>query len=509
MPYEGMTVSRALLVIIGMLIVFVSPENRLYSQKNIELTLDSAIEIAIANSYQVRQLQLSIERTRQWLKAERAGLRSRVYMTLDAPEFEAISDYKWNSTLQRNEIVRENTRLWQMNFSVEQPVILFGYPTNGYLSLNNRMYRYNQRNGGDDINYYNRYYIEYEQPLFQPNRLKNDIEEAEIDLEKEEIEFVEDLVDMLDELAEDYFELVGLAFEQQKFNDQIDLLKQSREVADEIVARDSTRVIELNQIEIELANTEERLSDILSNIRIETSEMKQDLRLSEKDSVFVVPKITIDTLHVSREDALQKALTLHPSIRDNELSRREEEIELENTIGDDAFHLDLELTYGLEKSDASYRDLWESQDNSYTVSVRAFVPIWDWGQRKAEIQARKITLKKRDLYIEEERREIESEVQTDIINLREFQARAVRMQDNLRKAREISNVSLQQYSSGIIGLQELFQNFERQEETADNLFDAYLGYRFALLSLLEDTYYDFERNIPLVQRFPLTNFTEH
>jgi outer membrane protein TolC len=486
-----------------------SPKNALHSQKNIELTLDSAIEIAISNSYQVRQLQLSIERTREWLKAERAELRSRVYMTLEAPEFEAISDYKWNSTLQRNEIVRENTRLWQMNFSVEQPVILFGYPTNGYLSLNNRMYRYNQRNGGDDINYYNRYYIEYEQPLFQPNRLKNDIEEAEIDLEKEEIEFVEDLVDMLEDLSEDYYELLGLTFEREKFNDQIILLEQSRQIAAEIVARDSSRIIELNQIEIELANMEERRSDIQSSIRIETSEMKQDLRLAEEDSVFIVPTIIIDTIEVSREDALQKALALHPSIRDNELSRREEEIELENTIGNDAFHIDLEMTYGLEKSDPSYRNLWESQDNSYTVSVRAFIPIWDWGERKAEIQARKITLKKRDLYIEEERREIESEVQTDIINLREFQARAVRMQSNLRKAREISNVSLEQYSADLIGLQELFQNFERQEETADNLFDAYLGYRFALLSLLEDTYYDFERNMPLVQRFPLANFSEN
>jgi len=31
-----------------------------------------------------------------------------------------------------------------MSLSVVQPVILLGYPTNGYLSLNNRMYRYTQ-----------------------------------------------------------------------------------------------------------------------------------------------------------------------------------------------------------------------------------------------------------------------------------------------------------------------------------------------------------------------------
>src|SRR5688572_24264922 len=100
-------------------------------QAPIELTLDRMVELGLRDSYRVRHLQLEVERTRSLLSAERAGLKSRVSLNIAAPQFQAISDNKWNSTLQRNELVREDTRRFQMDLSVRQPVILFGYPTDG------------------------------------------------------------------------------------------------------------------------------------------------------------------------------------------------------------------------------------------------------------------------------------------------------------------------------------------------------------------------------------------
>jgi hypothetical protein len=148
-----------------------------FAQKTIDLTLKTAVEIAMANSYRIRQLKLGIERTRYWLKARQAGLKSKVYMNVKLPNYNYLSDYKWNSTLQRDEIIKTNTGLWQMDLSVRQPVVLMGYPTNGYLSINNKMYQYTQKiDRISDRNYYNRYFLKFEQPFFRPNSLKNDIE---------------------------------------------------------------------------------------------------------------------------------------------------------------------------------------------------------------------------------------------------------------------------------------------------------------------------------------------
>src|SRR5690606_15475564 len=48
----------------------------LTAQQVVDLTLESAVEMAMDDSYQVRRVRLDILRTRKDLEAERAGLKS-------------------------------------------------------------------------------------------------------------------------------------------------------------------------------------------------------------------------------------------------------------------------------------------------------------------------------------------------------------------------------------------------------------------------------------------------
>ncbi len=41
----------------------------------------------------------------------------------------------------------------------------------------------------------------------------------------------------------------------------------------------------------------------------------------------------------------------------------------------------------------------------------------------------------------------------------------------------------------------------RQQDTEQNFLDAYLGYRRALLELMRQTYYDYENDITLMEKF--------
>jgi outer membrane protein TolC len=159
------------------------------------------------------------------------------------------------------------------------------------------------------------------------------------------------------------------------------------------------------------------------------------------------------------------------------------------------------MTYGLEKQHEDYQQLWEEYDNSYSVSVNAYIPIWDWGQHKSQIEAQKISLQRTDLYKEEARNEIESEVMNGVETLNEFQRRALTMKENLDVATELTVMSFEQYRENRITMQDLIQVISRQRDTENNFIDAYLGYRRALLSLMVDTFYDFEKQIPLLDRF--------
>ena len=47
------------------------------------------------------------------------------------------------------------------------------------------------------------------------------------------------------------------------------------------------------------------------------------------------------------------------------IEKRDQEIDLNNAKGWDSFHVNLEMTCGLEKQDERYQSLWDEYDNSY------------------------------------------------------------------------------------------------------------------------------------------------
>jgi outer membrane protein TolC len=471
----------------------------------IELTLEKMVELGLRDSYQVRQLRLEVERTRSLLKAAQAGLKSRVDLNIAAPEFQAISENKWNSDLQRNELIAENTRRWQTDLSIRQPVILFGFPTNGTLSLNNRVYRYTQLDGNEtDLRYYNRYFLGYDQPLFQPNRMKNDLEEAQLNLESSELDYQDDVVEVIDELAGDYYELLEDAHRQELAADVVRDLEGAVAAAREIVAAAPTRTIELDQLQVELANAREDHNQAGSSLRLQTENLKQRLRLSAGTTVTVHPDLAVRPVTVDPMRAIELARTLAPRMRQLAINLRENEIRLDETKGQDAFRMNIGFTYGREMQDPRFQNLLQEPRNSYTVDVTARVPLWDWGQRRHRIQAQAHSLERVQLSIEQARSEIETNVRSQVRSLEEYRQRVLNMQENRELARKTTASTLDRYRAREVTLVDLLQTIDREASTAKNFLDAYMGYQQTLRRLTELTYYDFEYDLPIVERFSVT-----
>ena len=471
----------------------------------VDLSLESAVEMAMGDSYRVRRLRLEIERTRSLLNAQRAGLRSRVFLDFALPNFERISETKWNSTLGRNEIVREHSQLWQMDFTVEQPVILFGFPTGGALSANNRVYRYTQfGEDDDDIRYYNRYFLRYRQPLFQPNAMRNDLEVAELDYDRSELNFQGDVVGLVGDIAEEYYDLVELAYEGVIGENLVENLRRAADVARQRAAADPARAIDVSQVQVALSNAEAQLQQARGDLRLATARIRPRLGLSPTDSLIIDPQLRVATLEVNPARAVELGVTLRPQLRLLDIERRRNQINLQETRGNNAFRMNVEVTYGREMEDPALRQLLEEPSNSYTVSVTGRLPIWDWGARSARVQAQEAIVARTQLSIEETREQIELEIQNMVRNLDEYEQRAQSLESTLELARQVSTQSLEQYASGAITALDLLQSFERQEDTAENFLQAYLGYRNAILDLQGMTYFDFENQVPVLERYGIS-----
>ncbi len=468
----------------------------------IELTLERMVELGLRDSYRVRQLRLDVERTRSLLKAAEAGLRSRVDLNVAAPEFQAITENKWNSDLQRNELVAENTRRWQTDLSIRQPVILFGFPTNGTLSLNNRGYRYTQLDGDvSDIRYYNRYFVGYDQPLFQPNRMKNDLEEAQLTLEDSSLRYQGDVVQMIDDLSGNYYQLVQDVHRQQQAADVVRNLEAAFAAAREIAAGVPERALEVDQLQVELANAREDHQQAGSSLRLRIEDLKQRLRLPAGATVTLESSLEVRPVSVDPMRAIELAHTLAPRLRQLDIDVRENEIRLEETRGQDAFRMNIGFTYGREMQDPRFQNLLQEPRNSYTVDVTARVPIWDWGQRRHRVQAQAHALERSRLAIEQAQSEIDTAVRSQVRSLEEYRQRVVNMQENRELARKTTASTLERYRAREVTLVELLQTIDREENTAGNFLVAYMGYQQTLRRLKALTFYDFEHDMPLVERF--------
>jgi outer membrane protein len=469
----------------------------------IDLTLERMVELSLSSSYEVRRLNLEIQRDQYSLKAQQARLKSSVDLDLTVPAFSLTSEPKWNSDLQKNEIIQENTRMWEGEISVRQPIIFFGYPTNGYLSFNNRMYRYNQidDDGVSEVDYYNRYYIRYTQPLFQPNGLKNDLEQAELNLEGTQLEFYGDVVDIVDNVSEDYFDLFEAHYRRTINQALVGNLERALAIARDLARQDSTRAIDADQIQVDLANARERLQSSESSIRLEAASVKRSLGLSDADSIALDPVFFLDPVAIDMDEAVRLAMELTPRMRQLDISLRNSEIDLEDTKSRGGFRMDLSLSYGRERRDDAFDRLWVHPDNSYTVNVEAYVPLWDWGERDARIAASRIRIDQTRLRIEEAELQIVSSVRNEVLNVRDREDRTMAMRENLELAGGVSETSFQRYSEGSITATDLMLSLRREADTAENFLQAYLGWRESLRRLQQLTYWDFERQMPVLERF--------
>lgn len=490
-----------LLLFISMLIVHASDVK---AQQIIQLTLDSAADIAINNSYRTQTLEMDIERSMYHLEAERAGLKTQVYANLKTPDLKNISDYKWNSELKLDEIVRQNSNLWQSDFSIKHPLILFGYPTNGYLSLNNTFYRYNQLiNGDSEIDYYNRLYLKYEQPLFLPNELKYDLEEAELDLEYIKLNYISNRLGIIDDIVDDYYDIFSIIYFNGIYDNQLDVLQSIYEIASRFASGDSARKIESMQVQLAITNFRENLLSNQSRLREEVSDLKQKLRLDFEDSIIVKPTIQLNPITVDLDEAIKYGFDNSIQMQRLNISKRRTEINVENEKGRNAFHMILEVTYGVEKKDEKYFNLVNQYDNSNSIILNAYIPIWDGGRRKARIQAAQVNIRRRDLEIDDEKQEIRNDIINTYTDLNEYYERSINMSLSVQIAKEVTGIRIAQYGRGEITIQDLLQTVDSYEETEERFINVYLGYRLSLLELMSQTYYDYEKGMSLFDEFEL------
>jgi outer membrane protein TolC len=308
---------------------------------------------------------------------------------------------------------------------------------------------------------------------------------------------------MIDDLTDDYYQLFESAYTRVIAEEFVGHLEEAAAAAQSLAAADAARAIEVDQLRVELANAREQVQMAASNFRRQSENIKQRLRLAPADSIALQPVLALDPVLVDPERAIMLATEMTPRMRRIAIQLRENEIRLDQTRGNDSFRMNVGLTYGREMQDPQFEHLWREPRNSYTVDLTATIPIWDWGERRRRIEADQYQIQRTRLQAEEALSSMETSVRNEVRNLEEYEQRALAMQDNVTLAHQLTASTLERYRAGGVTLVELIQTIDRETNTAANFLDTYLGYRLALQRLQQLTFYDFEHDMPVLDRFTI------
>ena len=141
----------------------------------------------------------------------------------------------------------------------------------------------------------------------------------------------------------------------------------------------------------------------------------------------------------------------------------------------------------------SYNDFLNRPQN-FGLGINVSIPILDWGENRALVNAAKSRLKQTQIAKEAVQRSIEREVRNLVSELNSSLQRLQLLEKNLVVAEKSFEITRQRYADGDIDSQALALERNRMNTAYNNHLRAYINYQLLLSDLTRKTFYDFKTN---------------
>lgn len=454
------------------------------------LTLERALEIAIVNSPDIVSTRLDLERSNEELKAQKASLKSQLSLTLNPINYNRDRQFNqlfsaWNNT---------ETKSSGGRFTLSQPII----QTDGTLILSNNFDWRDSYSDFQDVRnktktYSNNTYISYTQPLFTYNRTRFQTRELELSLESTRLTYAVQQLSIESQVTQGFYSLfqnqVSLDIDKEELaNRQASFEIIKNKVDAGLVARE-----ELYQAELDLTTSRSGMQNSEMQLQNALDQFKHLIGISLDEEISVDANISWQPVEVDLEKAVSHGLEKRMELRQHEISIETARYALTQTEALNEFRGGLTLTYGITGNDESFSDMFEKSTRTQRVNLQFDVPLWDWGERAARVNASRASIRKA---------RVSAEIQRDKIIIgireawREFQNQISQIElarQGLRQAELTYDINMERYKNGDLTSMDLNLQQNQLSQKKIALVQAQINYRLSLLSLKIESLYDFEK----------------
>ena len=478
------------------------------------LTLAEAMGIGLTQSITIELEQIRYDQQRFGLELVKSNLKTRMDLRFTLPEFSKgiTSIETGDATVFRDDKSFRSSG----SLTITQPLLF----SNGTLSLRSSYSTLNleretgiTQNNPTGIIETNRwtddFRLTYNQPLFRPNTLRNELESTERSFTIAEKRFEETENTIWFQVQQQFYSLYRskrrLEIQEQNYQN----INQNYQVSVNKFQAGILAAVDKMQWQVDLANAElDLISQELQYTR-QKDQFKRYIGMDMDEDFEPVANIEVTPIDFDKSKALEEAMVNSVNLLNSEYGILDQKNNLEETKAQDRIQIDLTLSYGLNEQDdfgrllnGSWNWNWTngllkdfSQTNSATINLN--IPIFDSGRRKNRIAGSEIGILQTVRSLDNSRLDLQQQIQTIFDEIDNARKRINTSSGSVTVAEEQYSISQQRFEIGDITSDQLFTSNTRLTNAKEGALNAQIDYLLATADLYRQTFWDFENNRPL------------
>src|SRR5699024_9837710 len=143
-------------------------------------------------------------------------------------------------------------------------------------------------------------------------------------------------------------------------------------------------------------------------------------------------------------------------------------------------------------------EIYETPTMNPRVAISFNIPIWDWGENKARLDAANANLEINKVNLDVERDNIIIDIRKVYRNLQNLENQIAIAEQNVKTAELTYEINLDRYKDGDLSSMDLDRFQSQLSEKKSALASALINYRIELLNLQILSLYDFENQEPVI-----------
>jgi len=460
------------------------------------LDIDRSMDIAVNNSPEMQQTELSLVRSQERLNAQRARLKSQFSITLDPFEYEKTNRFD------------SQTSEWYINesassggtFAINQRIL----PTDGELMLVNRFsydYSFTESAFASDPlskTYNNRLYLQFTQPIFTYNRTRMETEMLELEYESSLIRYLLMQLSLERDVSVEFYAVYSNQMRLEIAREDLANNEESYQIISNKVEGGLLALEELYQAEVNLATSRSGVFNAELTLANSLDQFKVLIGLPLDTSLMIAAEIIADTVPVNQELAITHALANRMELREREIDMEQANFDLIVAKSTNEFAGSVTASFGVQANNEQFANLFETPTNTPAIGLTFNIPLFDWGERKSEIKAAEASLQSSQISYEVERTDIERDIRMVVRSLKNLENQIEIQRKTVENAELAYDINLERYRNGDLTSLDLGMYQNQLSESRMALTNAIIDYKIELLNLKIQTLYDFEKQIPII-----------